>query len=84
MGGESVDFAHTIPYLKTALAHVRKREQKCAEWIEKISADILTDSEWPVRLTEWMLENDYHNFSQYRMKQFCGYITKETHGQLEE
>lgn len=71
IGGQSVDFAHTIPYIKTALSFCKEREKKVAKWIwDNMAADILEDKEWPVKLSEWMLEKDIHNFSEYRTKQF--------------
>lgn len=76
MGNAKVDFAHVIPYIKTALAHVRNREADCRAWIEKIDRSVLDDAEWSVQLSEWMLENDYHNFSDHRMRQFCNFYKK--------
>lgn len=32
---------------------------------------IAKDPEWPARLSEWMLEKDVHNFSEYQTKRFC-------------
>ena len=68
---QEVDFAHIIPYLKTSLTHVKERERKFAEYIKKHDPSILEDIKWPVKLTEWMIEHDYHNFSEFRAKQFC-------------
>ena len=71
IGGAVVDFAHVIPYLKTALEHVRDREKEVAEWLKEIAPTILKDTEWPVKLSEWMLKNHIHNFSKFRVKQFA-------------
>jgi hypothetical protein len=71
--GEYVDFAYVIPYIKNALAHVRKREVQFADWIKQIDSTVLQDEKWQVKLTEWMLENDIHNFSEFRAKQFVRY-----------
>ena len=71
IGGCSVDFVYTIPYVKKALAYVRKREEITAEQIKAIDPVILQDPEWPAKLSEWMLEKDVHNFSEYQTKRFC-------------
>lgn len=70
VGGTLVDFSHLLPYLKTALQFVRKREVEFAKYIAKYNKNLLNDEEWPVKLSEWMLKNDYHNFSEFRAKQF--------------
>ncbi len=74
--GETVDFAYVIPYIKNALSHVRKREEQVAEWIRNIDSTILDDEKWVVKLSEWMLEKDIHNFSEFRTKQFVKSIKK--------
>ena len=71
IGGEEVDFAFLIPYLKHALSFTRKREIRVKAWLQDLDAkDILANPEWPARLSEWMLKNNIHNFSKYRTKQF--------------
>ena len=72
IGGQIVDFAYLIPYINSALEHCRKREQITETQIYELGyADILQDEEWPAKMSEWMLENDIHNFSKFRTKQFC-------------
>ena len=72
IGGQIVDFAYLIPYINSALEHCRKREQTTEIQIYELGyADILQDEEWPAKMSEWMLENDIHNFSKFRTKQFC-------------
>ena len=77
--GETVDFAYVIPYIKRALAYVKKREEQFAEWIKQIDETVLNDKKWPVKLSEWMLTNDIHNFSPFRAKQFTNYYNKNKH-----
>lgn len=74
--GESIDFAYIIPYIKKALEHTREREQQFASWLEKIDKNILKDDKWPVKLSEWMLSEDIHNFSEFRAKQFAKHYNK--------
>lgn len=77
IGGQLVDFAYTIPYLKKALAFIKEREAVTEKQIRQIAPEILEDPEWPTKLSEWMIKNEIHNFSEYRTKQFCRtYIKK--------
>ena len=71
IGGTRVDFAHVIPYLKTALEHVQAREEEFSEWLKEVAPDVLNDTEWPAQLSDWMLERKIHNFSSFRAKQFA-------------
>lgn len=81
IGGRRVDYAHLIPYLKTALEHVRGREEEFSEWLKEVAPDMLNDAEWPAQLSEWMLENKIHNFSKFRARQFAKwYMRKKTAG----
>ena len=73
-GGSTVDFKHVIPYINTALDHVRKREEKFAAWMEKVFPGYSQTPEWPALLSEWMLEKKYHNFSEFRAKQFVKWL----------
>lgn len=79
IGGNIVDFAYTIPYIKKALSHVREREEIIAREIAEIDRSVLQDPEWPAKLSEWMLEKDVHNFSEHQTKRFCKHYnaTKE-------
>lgn len=74
--GENVDFAHMIKYINKAITHVKEREEQVAEWIKNIDSTILDDDKWVVKLSEWMLEKDIHNFSEFRAKQFTKAIGK--------
>ena len=77
VGRKKVDYAHLIPYLKTALEHVRSREETFSGWLKKCAPEILNDSEWPAQLSEWMLEKKYHNFSEFRAKQFAKWYAEK-------
>lgn len=56
IGGHEVDFAHLIPYLKTALSFVQKREAEELELLKPVIPGIENDPEWPAKLSEWKLE----------------------------
>lgn len=70
IAGAHVDFAHVIPYINTAIGFVEKREHTVKSWLLRIAPEVLDDEEWPVKLSEFMLHNDIHNFSEFRTKQF--------------
>ena len=71
IGGQTVDFAYLIPYLKTALEHVRTREEGCSNLLKKVAPEVLKDPEWPVKLSEWMLKNNVHSFTERNIKAFA-------------
>lgn len=69
--GRKVDFAHVIPYLKTIIQFCKEREVQVSEWIKELGSEtLLDDPNWPVKLSEWMLDNKIHNFSKFRTSQF--------------
>lgn len=76
IGGSRVDFAHVIPYINTALGFVETREHTVKSWLSRMAPEVLEDAEWPVKLSEWMLEHDVHNFSEFRTKQFVKSLQK--------
>lgn len=75
IGGHYVDFAHVIPYLKTALDFVRKREEEELELLKPVIPGIEKDEEWPVRLSEWKLETGKKLYKQ-TVKSFAAYYRK--------
>lgn len=71
IGGEEINFAHLIPYLKTALDHVRKREAAEKELLVAEIPELESDAEWPAKLSEWKLEHNIHNITPYQAKRFA-------------
>lgn len=81
IGGERINFAHLIPYLKTALDFVRKREQTEKNLLMQHIPHLAEDPEWPARLSEWKLMNDVHTLTEYSAKRFAKqYRGKESKG----
>lgn len=76
IGSSRVDFAHVIPYINTALGFVETREHTVKSWLSRTAPDVLEDAEWPVKLSEWMIEHDVHNFSEFRTTQFVKSLQK--------
>lgn len=74
-GGASVDYAHVVRYLNKALEFIKKREEKEKELL---LAYVDPDSypEWPVRLSEWKLANDFHRLHKRNVSSFVRYLKK--------
>lgn len=70
IGGEEVDYAYAIRYIKTALDYVRSREAEEKAFIDAIDPDVCSDPDWPVRLSEWKIEKNVHHISEYQAKRF--------------
>lgn len=73
IGGEKVDYAHLIRYLKTALDFVKTREEKEKQLLDAVNPDICKTSEWPATLTEWKLSANVRAITQYQAKRFAKY-----------
>lgn len=69
IGGNSVDFAHFIPYIKKMLTYVEKREEEIEGWIKEVNPSIL-NLEWQPLLSDFMFRKNIHNFSKYQIKRF--------------
>ena len=73
IGGERVDYAHLIRYLKTALDFVKTREEKEKQFLDAVNPDICKTSEWPATLTEWKLSTNVRAITPYQAKRFAKY-----------
>lgn len=71
IGGEKVDFAYLLPYLKVALDHIRKREADELALLAEHIPNIAEDAEWPAKLCEWKITNHIHNFTAFQAKRFA-------------
>lgn len=69
--GRKGSFAEFIRFLNKALEFVREREKTELELISKYVPNIADDSEWPVKLSEWKLENNVRNINDYQAKRFA-------------
>ena len=77
IGGTAVDYAYAIRYLKTALDHIRKREEGEKALLDAIDPSICQDAEWPVKLSEWKLKHGVRNMTEYQAKRFASAVRKE-------
>ena len=77
IGGQAVDYAYGIRYLKTALDHVRSREADEAIKIGSIDKAVLKDPDWPVKLSLWKMEAGVRQISDYQAKRFVKYWQSE-------
>lgn len=73
IGGQHVDYAYGIRYLKTALDHVRAREQEEALEIGKLDQAVLEDPDWPVKLSNWKMDVGVRQLTGYQAKRFVKY-----------
>lgn len=70
IGGKKVDYAYAIRYLKTAMDYIRKREEEEKALIDEVDPNVCTDTQWPLRLTQWKLANHVRNITPYQAKRF--------------
>lgn len=70
IGGKKVDYAYAIRYLKTAMDHIRKREEEEKALIDAVDPGVCVDSQWPLKLTQWKLANHVRNITPYQAKRF--------------
>jgi len=73
VGGESVDYAYAIRYLNTAMDFIRKREAAEKDIIDDMDLSICKDPKWPLKLTEWKLENEVRAITLHQAKRFARY-----------
>ena len=71
IGDIAVDYAYAIRYLKTALDHIRKREEGEKALLDAIDPSICQDAEWPVKLSEWKLCAGVRTITEYQAKRFA-------------
>ena len=75
VGGQGADYAHMIRYIKTALDFVRKREQSERAEIESVSPGFCAQHQnWPVLVSEFKLEKDVREISEYQAKRFVRWV----------
>lgn len=75
MGGMTVDYANSIPYLNKALEYIRKREKEEAVMLGRYME--LYEG-WQVDVSEWRLKNNYHRLTDAR----AGKFAKEKAGKI--
>lgn len=68
--GLPVDYAYAIRYIKTALDHVRKREEQEKAEIDAVDQSVCKDTDWPLKLSEWKLEMRVRKLTPYQAKRF--------------
>lgn len=73
VGGEQISFSHLLPYLKTALDFVRKREEEELSLLTPFIPNLADDTEWPVKLSEWKLQYNVHTMTPFQAKRYAKY-----------
>lgn len=79
VGGHSVNYEYALKYIGAALTFIRDREKTEAENIRAVGGEaILTNSDWPVALSEWKMEKGVRNITEYQAKRFVkNYLEKQ-------
>ena len=71
IGGKAVDYAYAIRYLKTAMDHIRKREEQEKVYLDEVDPSICKDPNWPLKLTQWKLDKQVRAITPYQAKRFA-------------
>ena len=71
IGGQDVDYAYGIRYLKTAMDFVRKREEQEKALLDAIDPKICECKDWPLKLSEWKLEKSVREMNEYQARRFA-------------
>ena len=68
VGGHSIGYAQSLPYLNIALEFLKKREETEAAFLTKYM-DLYED--WQVDLSNWKMKHQYHSLTDTRAKAFA-------------
>ena len=71
IGGIVVSYAYAMRYLNKALEYLREREKTEAALLSKYME---LPEEWEVYLSEWKLEKNVHEITDYQAKRFAKYM----------
>lgn len=80
IGGQSVDYAYGIRYLKTAMGFIRKREEQEKELLDAVDAAVCRNPDWPVLLSEWKLDKGVRAITPYQAKRFAKAMSERNAG----
>ena len=69
-----INFSSLLPYLNTAMEYLKKREEKEEELIKTFTS---LRNNWQVALTEWKLEHNVHEITEYQAKRFARWYTEK-------
>lgn len=73
-GSYSNHFASQVKHLNEMLKTLRIRERQDRKWILRYVKSL--PNEWEVIQSEWRMNNDYRNVSEFRAKQFARYLSE--------
>lgn len=74
IGGITIDYANSLPYLNATLDYLKKRESEEEQLLSKYM-ELYPD--WQVDLSEWRLKHQYHRLTDARAKKFAGWKQKD-------
>lgn len=73
IGNHSKNYAHMVSMLNEIHSYLKKREEQELETIRKLLPSFELE-DWQVKLSDWKLELDVHNFSEYQAKRFLKWL----------
>lgn len=71
-----LSYAQLVKYLKIALDFVVKREESEFTLISEYFTGLSEVSDWQIILSEWKLEKNIHEITEYQAKRFAKYLTE--------
>ncbi|HEY5588223.1 MAG TPA: hypothetical protein VIK86_04615, partial [Candidatus Paceibacterota bacterium] len=75
IGGRPVNFAYAIKYLNIALQHIKQREKSEFNSIIKYYTQLEETHEWQRLLSEWKLEKQVKEITEYQAKRFVKWLS---------
>lgn len=70
IGGQSVDYAYGIRYLKAAMDYIRKREEEEKALLDAVDASVCQNPDWPLQLSEWKMSRNVRAITPCQAKRF--------------
>lgn len=83
IGGKAVDYAYAIRYLKTAMDHIRKREDAEKTLLDAVNPPVCRNPEWPLRLSEWKMKKGVRTITEYQARRYAKYHEAEKQNEEE-
>lgn len=77
IGGQLVNYAFGIRYLKKAMDYIREREENEKQLLDAIDPSVCQNQDWPIQLTEWKMDKGVRKITEYQAKRFVNAIKSE-------
>lgn len=73
LGSDFRDYATYVPMLNDMLRLIKAREERELKMIKSIDP-AFNNNEWQLVMSDWKLENNVHNLTEYQAKRFLKYL----------